>query len=133
MIKFSLVTSWLLISLVLLFVLIAPYLLSSESVLNLAPACEWKVKYNTECYMCGMTRSFILISYGHFSEAHDRNKGSIPLYLLFLANQLCALFYAIGVLRKRCRASRSVQCCSQSNPLFNSIPLSGGQTCKPYV
>jgi len=89
----ALVISWLTLSVAVLFILITPFILSPESIRRITPACEWKVKYHRECALCGMTTSFILISNGRFAQAYLRNKGSIPLFAVFIGNQFFAFFF----------------------------------------
>ena len=96
---------WATVSLVLLLILAAPFALSRERVARLAPVCESKAKYGRPCSFCGMTTSFLDISEGHFDEAGRRNNAGIPLYGLFVSNELGALafFARKGAIRcKRC-------------------------------
>ncbi len=99
--KTALLISWLLISLMIFPVLAAPFLVQPETLMSLTPVCEWKVKYNRECPLCGMTTAFILISEGRLNEAVEANRGSIPLYAALLWNQFVAFWYVFGQLRLR--------------------------------
>ena len=89
----SLKLVWLVISLGILLILAAPFTLGSEKVARLAPVCEWKAKYSRPCAFCGMTTSFLDISHGRFRDAGQSNRGAIPLYLLFLCDELAALVF----------------------------------------
>jgi hypothetical protein len=40
-----------------------------------------------------MTTSFLDISEGRLGEASHSNRAGIPLYLLFVANEICALAF----------------------------------------
>ena len=51
------------------------------------------MKYGRPCAFCGMTTSFLDISEGRFGDAGQSNHGVIPLYLLFLSNELGALVF----------------------------------------
>ena len=82
---------WVTLSLVILAVLISPFALGRERLARIVPACEWKAKYGRECAFCGMTTSFLDISEGQLREAGRANRGGIPLYLLFVVNEICML------------------------------------------
>jgi len=102
-IRLSFLISWLILSLVVLLVLIAPFALSADTIAAVVPICEWKAKYNKDCPLCGMTTSFILISQGGFKAAWLANKASLPLYTAFVVNELTAFLLVIKRLRRvRC-------------------------------
>ena len=84
---------WLVISLIVLATLAAPYALGRERLAHLFPVCEWKAKYGRECPFCGMTTSFLAISEGRLGEAGRANRAGIPLYLAFVSNEVCALVF----------------------------------------
>lgn len=88
---FALTITWLVLSFAALVILALPYVLSDEAILRLAPACESKLKYNTECMLCGMTTSFLHISRANFNQAYQTNRGSILVYVLLLSNQVIVL------------------------------------------
>ena len=88
----SLKLAWLVVSLGIFLILAAPFALGSENVARLAPVCESKARYGRPCAFCGMTTSFLDISEGRFQDAGRSNRGGLPLYLLFLSNELGALF-----------------------------------------
>jgi hypothetical protein len=85
---------WLVVSLPILFCLAGPFLLGSERLMRLVPACERKSKYGHECPFCGMTTSFLAISGGRLDEAGSANRAGIPLYLIFVSNEICVLVFA---------------------------------------
>ena len=93
---------WLVISLLILGALAAPFALGRDRVARLVPVCEWKSKYGRECAFCGMTTSFLDISEGHFGDATHANRASIPLYFLFVLNEigLAAVARRKGILCK---------------------------------
>jgi len=72
-------------------ILASPFALGRDRVARIVPMCEWKAKYGRECAFCGMTTSFLDISEGHLSEASHANRAGVPLYLLFVANEIRAL------------------------------------------
>jgi len=75
-------------------ILIVPLFTDKQTILQNAPTCISKKQFNTDCFMCGMTRAFIEISGGNFTSAQTLNKGSIILYFSFLFNTI--LFFAFG-------------------------------------
>jgi hypothetical protein len=88
---------WVTLSLAILAVLVSPFALGRERLARMVPVCEWKAKYGRECAFCGMTTSFLDISEGRLGEASHANRAGIPLYLFFVANEICAL----GFIRRR--------------------------------
>src|SRR5260370_29043810 len=72
-------------------ILASPFADGRERASRLAPVCEWKAKYGSECPFCGMTTSFLNISEGRFRDAGRANRAGIPLYVLFVSNEICAL------------------------------------------
>lgn len=83
--------AWLVLTLVTVPVLLAPFLLPSQTIFAWTPVCERKAKYGQECALCGMTRSFVLVARGRFKEASLANPGGLPLFAALLSNQLVAL------------------------------------------
>ncbi len=79
---------WIILSGIILITIATPFLFSTETINTFVPKCEWKEKYNKECSLCGMTRSFILISKGEIDKANKTNKFSLYLYLLFVINEI---------------------------------------------
>lgn len=79
---------WVIVSLAILAVLVIPYILPHDLIGRAIPACEWQTKYGKECLFCGMTTSFYLISAGDFPGALSANQISLPLYFLFLVNEI---------------------------------------------
>jgi len=84
---------WLALSLGILMILAVPFALGRERASHLAPVCEWKAKYGRACAFCGMTTSFLDISEGRFRSARRSNRGGVPLYLLFVSNELAAFLF----------------------------------------
>ncbi|HXA67298.1 MAG TPA: DUF2752 domain-containing protein [Bryobacteraceae bacterium] len=84
---------WVTLSLAILAVLVSPFALGRERLSRIVPACEWKAKYGRECAFCGMTTSFLDISEGRLGDATHANRAGVPLYLLFIANEMCALAF----------------------------------------
>lgn len=79
---------WLILSGAILLILLAPLVLPAGTIATLLPPCEWQVRYGRPCPFCGMTTAFILISQGHFDAACRSNSLSIPLYTLFVLNEI---------------------------------------------
>src|SRR5690348_16427680 len=84
---------WAALTLAILGILAAPYAVGRDRLSGLVPACEWKKKYGRECSFCGMTTSFLDISEGRLGDANHANRAGIPLYLLFVSNEVCALAF----------------------------------------
>jgi len=84
---------WLIVSFAVLLVLAAPFVLGAERVARLTPVCESKARYGRPCAFCGMTTSFLAISDGRFEDARRSNRGAIPLYALFVLNEVCVLTF----------------------------------------
>ena len=79
------------LSVLILMILAAPFVVGRERMAALTPVCERKARYGRECPLCGMTTSFLDISGGQFAEARNANRGGIPLYLGFVSNEIWAL------------------------------------------
>jgi len=62
-----------------------------DLLLQAAPVCEWKIKYGAECFFCGMTRAFLFISGFNFSDAMRSNALSVPLFSVFVINEMLFL------------------------------------------
>jgi hypothetical protein len=95
---------WIIVSAVIFLALLAPFVLSTDTLTAIVPVCEWKTKYNRECPLCGMTRSFVCISHGDLAQARNRNRWSVHLYSVFLGNEMLAL----SVLIIKIRAARFI-------------------------
>ncbi len=83
---------WIILSGIILVTLASPFLFSTDTINTFVPKCEWKVKYNKECFLCGMTRSFMLISKGDVVKASKTNKFSLSLYMLFVVNEIAVAY-----------------------------------------
>jgi hypothetical protein len=82
---------WIVISLIVCCILVAPFLMPHDMLLNMMPECEWQARYGVPCPLCGMTHSFFLISSGRFSEARAANQHSLFLYSTFFINSILFL------------------------------------------
>jgi len=97
--KLAFLFVWLILSTIFLSILFPPFFFSSEKIYQLVPTCEWKSKYNKECFFCGMTTGFIHISRGRFSDAQTSNALSIPLFALLVLNELGFLAFLVMFIR----------------------------------
>jgi len=97
-VRLSFFIAWMVISVIVLGVLLAPIILPGATIRRLEPRCEWKIRYGKECPMCGMTTGFILICRGKFKEACAANRASLPLFLILVTNEICAVL----LLRRFC-------------------------------
>jgi hypothetical protein len=84
---------WATVSLVTLLILAAPFALGRDRSARLAPVCESRAKYGRACTFCGMTTSFLDVSEGRLDDAGRANRAGIPLYGLFVSNELGALAF----------------------------------------
>lgn len=85
---------WIIISLIIITVLILS-VKYPETLLGIAPVCFSKTFYNSECFMCGMTRAFTEISKGNFSHALKLNYLSLIFYISFAVNIAAFIFYLL--------------------------------------
>jgi len=85
--------AWLVLTLVTVPVLLAPFLLPSQTIFAWTPVCERKARYGQECALCGMTRSFVLVARGEFKGASQANAAGLPLFAALLSNQLVAVCF----------------------------------------
>jgi hypothetical protein len=118
---------WLIVSLAILLVLAAPFVLGPERVARLTPVCESKARYGRPCAFCGMTTGFLAISDGRFEDAERSNRGAIPLYVLFVVNEVCAFVFMFG---RRRRSDRDPLCLIASGWSVWFARKRGGLTCK---
>jgi len=81
------------LSLLILMILAAPFVVGRERLATLTPVCERKARYGRECPLCGMTTSFLEISRGELGEARNANRAGIPLYVSFVSNEIWALIF----------------------------------------
>jgi hypothetical protein len=87
------VISWLILTLLSVPVVVAPFVLPGEAISRWAPVCERKAKSGQECLLCGMTTAFLLIGEGECQEASHHNRASLPLFFVLLGNQLLAVWF----------------------------------------
>ncbi len=98
--RISLKSVWIIFSLIITTGLTIS-VLYPETLISAAPVCYSKILFNTECFMCGMTRAFINISAGKFSEASDLNVMSIAVYFIFAVNTIVFLYYLFLLIKKK--------------------------------
>ena len=87
-------TVWLVVSTALLCLLVAPWLLPSGLLHDMALTCRSQLHHGRPCPLCGMTTAFVYISQGGFQQALAANKFSLLLYFLFVANEVTVLWFA---------------------------------------
>jgi hypothetical protein len=97
-VKKSFLFTWIVLSVIIFSVLISPFILDEKTIFAISPKCEWKIKYNRECVLCGTTRAFIAISKGKFYNAYVYNRLSVAFYSLFILNELVIIFFSINKL-----------------------------------
>lgn len=83
---------WILYSALILIVILLT-IFSPETLYKISPVCYSISMFGTECFMCGMTRAFIEISGGNFSNAYDLNRLSLFLFSASLINSAILILY----------------------------------------
>ena len=85
---------WLVIAAFSGIIVLAPFLLSSESLSGIFPICAAKAA-GSSCMLCGMTTAFVSIGQQDWARAYEANAGAIPLYAVLLANFVGAAMYTM--------------------------------------
>jgi hypothetical protein len=67
---------------------------------RLAPVCQSRLRYGTNCVLCGMTHAFVSISRGNLAQARRENPASLPLYAGLAGNEL---LFALALMRRWAR------------------------------
>ncbi|MBM4128279.1 MAG: DUF2752 domain-containing protein [Nitrospira sp.] len=98
--RVAITSAWLIVSAVLLFMLIAPHLLSETALLSASTAFRLLHHHQGMCFLCGMTRAFIAISRGRLTEAVALNDWSVTLYGIIVSNELAAALFLFRRIRK---------------------------------
>jgi hypothetical protein len=101
--KTALLIHWLVLSAIAGLVLLAPFVVSRETILRQTPQCWYKARHQKDCPACGMTRGFLEISDGNLRAAQASNRGSVPLFGLLAANELVVagfLIRKIGLVKR---------------------------------
>jgi len=93
--KKALVISWIIITSIIFILIISPFLFKGDVLLSISPLCESQTILGQECFLCGMSKSFISISKGNFYQAYRLNNFGIYLYLIFCLNVLSLLLFSI--------------------------------------
>jgi hypothetical protein len=98
--RVAIISSWLIVSVILLSMLIAPYFLSETTLLYTSSTFRLPNHEQGTCSLCGMTRAFIAISRGNFAEAVAFNDWSVALYGTVVVNELSAAIFLASRMRK---------------------------------
>ncbi|MFZ9814910.1 MAG: DUF2752 domain-containing protein, partial [Candidatus Kapaibacteriota bacterium] len=72
--------SWNIISVLVLCIIIAPFILVDELIYSITPECISMKSMGIRCILCGMTHAFVAISRGNISLAFMHNQYSVILY-----------------------------------------------------
>ena len=102
--------SWIIVSLVLLAVLVASFVVDPRTLDLWVPSC-WAKATGHQCLFCGMTRGFIYISAGRLNQALLLNSGSVALYVVFVTNTVLCGIMCSGVLANR--QERETKCAAE--------------------
>lgn len=95
--------AWAGLSLIVLFVLAASFVLSPAGARELVPECGKKARGAGECPLCGMTTSFTHVAAGDFAAAQEANRMGVLLFFLLALNELACLS-AVALHARRGRA-----------------------------
>lgn len=89
----ALVIVWFVLGGISALLVLAPFVVHEEMLYKVLPECSSWVRYGVPCPLCGLTRSFVLIRTGRFSEARSLNPYALFVYFGFVGNALlcCAL------------------------------------------
>ncbi len=98
--RLGITSAWLMVSAILLFILMAPHLLSQDSLLSESASFRLPHHDPERCFLCGMTRAFIAISHGRPTEALAFNEWSLHLYGVLVLNELGAVVFLSNRIRK---------------------------------
>ena len=100
-IKYAFLWVWLITSLLIFMVLLLPFVFEPDTVYKIAPDCQSMKLQNKKCVLCGMTRSFVLISQGEVSQARKVARYSLWLYAVLALNELVVIFLGLYVILVR--------------------------------
>jgi hypothetical protein len=106
--------AWGAVSVLLLAMLLAPWVLPATSLAAALPQCEARSR-GGECSLCGMTTAFLHLSGGRWAEAREANRGGAALYSLFWMNTLAAGILLSGVARRRQGPAAADRTCSTTS------------------
>ena len=97
----ALIAAWLAASAVLLFALIAPYLVPEQTLFAASEVFKVTHRSGETCALCGMTRAFAAIAQGDFAAALTYNRGAVAFYGALLANSLVVAAFLLSRMYKR--------------------------------
>ena len=91
-VKLAFVVVWLIVSGIAAAAVAAPWLSSPETLLSLSARCQ-SASHTGACALCGMSRAFVAISEGNWSEARTLNSASPWLFSAFALNAIWAAIW----------------------------------------
>lgn len=89
--KLAVSVVWHLLSVALLAVVLAAFLLPRTLVERWTPRCSARQLHGTECPLCGMTTAFLRIGAADWTGAWSANWSSVPLFVGFCTNAVVCL------------------------------------------
>lgn len=92
--------SWLIVSVLLMLAVLAPFVLPAETVFGIAPACEARLR-GESCVLCGMTTAYVRLAAGDYGGALESNQWSLAVWLASIANFTVAKAYLLIKLLRR--------------------------------
>jgi hypothetical protein len=106
------ILSWLILSALGLLLLLAPWVVSQQTLLSLSDRCKVKHFAQEPCLVCGMTRSWIALAQGRWAEAFSIHRGGPMWFGLLAANELAAAGFVVYRWRQsriRCAGTREME------------------------
>ena len=106
----ALTIAWLLLSACATALLLVPFIVAPDTLLQVSVLGRLPGEHDhAGCPVCGMTRAFVLIAGGQWSQASALNSGAVPLYVTLLANSVVAAWLIVsrsvkGLVGRRPRA-----------------------------
>lgn len=101
----ALVAVWLILSLAGLALLVAPFVVPEDALLELGRRLQGPGHGDEACALCGLTRASAALARGELARAHALNGLALPLYGALLGNEILAGTYLLVRARKAARAA----------------------------
>ena len=93
-IRKGLTITWVILAMVLMVAVLAPFVLPEQTLFSLFPPCEARLR-GEACVLCGMTTAYVRLAKGDFAGAIEANRYSAGLWLASIANFAAAKAYIL--------------------------------------
>ena len=97
--------TWRIVSVVLLCVALAPFIVPADALASVAPVCQAK-RAGGQCALCGMTTAFLRIGAADWRGAAEAHRASVAVWSLFLVNFAVAGTYSMMRRLSSCKRLR---------------------------